>query len=64
MTPAPSFTMGIEEDEDILDPGEFGILGEYQKCDFDDYPEDLMKGVDQIPDSDRKGRHPFSSCRC
>lgn len=47
---------GIEEDDDILDPSQFGILGEYTSTGFDDYPEDLMTNVgDPTTDTNKSG---------
>ncbi len=40
--------VNIEEDPNLLDPGELGAGdGGYAGCGFDDYPDDLMEGEDE-----------------
>ncbi|XP_059083050.1 uncharacterized protein LOC131880426 [Tigriopus californicus] len=40
--------VNIEDDPNILDPGQFGVSGEMQSCHFDDYPEDTFSLVDEV----------------
>ncbi len=34
--------VNIEEDEDMMEPGEFGVSGDFARCDFDDYPDQVF----------------------
>jgi len=42
--------VNIEEDEDLLDPATFGVLGEYKGLDFDDYPPEVLSSKCALSD--------------
>ena len=52
--------VNLEDDEEVLDPGEFGVSGDYVDCHFDDYPDE---DCGNATSPSLKSRSPRSSSR-
>lgn len=48
--------VNLEEDEEVLDPGEFGVMGDYTACHFEDYPYRVASNATSLSLMSRRPR--------
>ena len=48
--------VNLEEDEEMLDPGEFGVIGDYTACHFEDYPYGVAGNATSLSPMSRRPR--------
>ena len=52
--------VNLEEDEEVLDPGEFGVMGDYTACHFEDYPYGVSGNATSLSLMSRARRPRFN----